>query len=191
MKGKLCFENAWAREGFFGKNMAQNAAITGLQGPGPGHPVSPHRVKAPRAAEMGTSGACSEAEFAAWNPSAGVNFGKLGDHLPWVAQSTGIRVNRRGVPGQAPLTQEVAPSKDAASNSSRILHSEARFRSASHSNRLINNMLLSLSKVSRITAACHANGRPQRRRRVSLAVGFDGAVFFELLKGESLHWEGP
>lgn len=82
MKGKFCFENAWAREGFFGKNMAQMAALAALQGPGAGDPLSPCRVRAPHAGEMGNSGARSEAESAAWNPSAGVNFGKLGDHSP-------------------------------------------------------------------------------------------------------------
>src|SRR5271157_4030190 len=55
MKGKFCFENAWAREGYFGENVAKIAAITGPQGPGARHPVSPCRVKAQGAGEMGAS----------------------------------------------------------------------------------------------------------------------------------------
>lgn len=56
MKGKLCSENAWAREGFFGNNWPKMAKITGLCGPSPVYPLSPCRVRAPLKGNFGLQG---------------------------------------------------------------------------------------------------------------------------------------
>src|ERR1017187_207723 len=94
MKGKYCSENAWAREGFFGKNWGQPRKITGLQGPGTGYPVSPCRVRVPPGARIRPPDPRFRPDFGA-QPAAGPQSPRMG--LPTAPENMVIfgRCSRR------------------------------------------------------------------------------------------------